>query len=208
MTLRHKLVLAIVVILSVFALMIGIAFFSQPEKRVLSETTLANVDVDVTVYNCQLQFTVYPEKRIPATNNWATNLSMEILNLSNTSLGSFSAVTNNAGVATVNICDEGIFLTAGNYNYKIKGESYLQKRFDNYPGYSAGLTIVDFSGAGELKVGDNREGGDNKVNSLDLTAQVKNIYSTDYKNDFNKDGVVNALDISTLLANFYITGDN
>jgi hypothetical protein len=176
-------------------------------KGVLAVTD--QVQVTATVQNCTLRTRVYPEKRIPATGNWATFGSIQVRQPGGGAqvLNSNSYSTSNIGESTLNLCDLGIVLVDQNYDFYITGESHLRKRFANFP-YSNAAGFVDFTVGGVvLLAGDTSIIKDNKVNSLDISTQIVNLNTNNSRNDLNKDSEVNSLDLSNTIYNFYKLGD-
>lgn len=197
-----------------FFLWLGFLCFnllSQQEEERDGQVLAASEDVNVItqIYGCILNLTAKPEKRIPAINNWSAELTVEIYTSSNTYLGNFVTNTDNFGQATVNICNEGFQLSgSANYNFYIKGQSNLKKLFSNLPAFEFATTTIDYTpGSVRLINGETSNVYDNKINTLDISTQVTKIGTSDVKNDLNRDGEVNVLDLSNTITNFNLTGD-
>jgi hypothetical protein len=165
-------------------------------------------DVSVTgKVNYEPVIKVYPERRIPATNNWG-NLTVVEIRYPGTTTPIFTQVvqTDSAGVALMQPIDSSM-VPPGNYDIAIKGYSHLREVFSDYPFYSHVLNI-DLTASGKvLLAGDTVN--DNYINSIDLSYMIRNLYSgTDIKSDLNRDGVVNSLDVSNIATNLYLKGDD
>lgn len=167
-----------------------------------------NVDVSVSVPGCVLELTVKPEKRIPATNNWDTILNVEVYRSNNTLLKAFTTNTDTTGKSTIDLCDLGAVPVPDTYNFYLKGYSHLRKKFASVTTFQNYYNTVDFTTGGiKLLAGEVSPADDNYINIFDFSAQVKKLYTNDYKTDLNQDGIVNSLDISNTIYNFYKTGD-
>jgi hypothetical protein len=177
--------------------------------RVYAQSSdIKDINVNASINPCLLYLTVKPEKRIPPLNNWDTGIDMDVYNTNSTLLFSLTTSTNNLGKSTIDLCDQSIAVSPGNYNFYIKGTSTLRKLYPNVPAFSSYETFTDFSANGSfLLAGETSNTFDNYINSLDLSTQIKTIYTNDYKNDLNQDGVVNGLDLSITINNFFKKGD-
>lgn len=203
-SLNQKIALAFKNLL-VITLFAGALLFGFPLK-------LLSLSNDVTflyleIKNCTLNFIVYPEKRIPRVNNWSTVLDIEIISPSQGLVASTKVKSNNLGEASVNYCDQGLNIKRGNYNIAISGASHLRKVFTNISLFKDSKKINLSVENSELLAGETSVIKDNKINSLDISTQIKFLYTNDYKNDLNQDGKVNSLDLSNTITNFYKTGD-
>lgn len=189
-------------------ILVGIGFLSDSrEPRV--EQVSEDVEVTATVGACILELTVKPEKRIPPVGNDQTELTVDIYDNSNTLVGTVTGNSNNVGVATMDICDQGLALTPGTYNFKVRGLSHLRKDFGDYFAFSLAVTQLDLSNGGteQLLAGETSVIYDNYINSLDISTQINALYTSDNKNDLNQDSTVNSLDISNTIYNFYLAGE-
>lgn len=168
-----------------------------------------DVQVTARVQNCNLELKVYPEKRIPLTGNWDTLMDVNVTEPSSTTQVAEidNITTSTAGEYTHDLCDNDEILLDQAYDFYVEGYSHLRKRFAN-ENYSNAAPLVDLTTGGRLLLaGDTSVIKDNKINSLDISTQVNNIYSNDFRNDLNQDGLVNSLDISNTIYNFYLLGD-
>lgn len=167
-----------------------------------------NVEVGAEVGICFLDITVLPEKRLPKVDNWQTETEVRIYRSSDDNfMGSFVTNTNFQGFASVNLCDLGIFMTAGTYDFYITGKSHLTKLFPNIIGFTEVLTEIDLSTSGVLLAGETSNIFDNYVNVLDISVMVSGFLGTADVLDLNQDGIVNSLDISNSVTNFLVAGD-
>jgi hypothetical protein len=114
------------------------------------------------------------------------------------------AQTDDSGVARISA--DGI--PAGTYDVEVKTISHLRRylnsqalTFPTQVDVSQGKTIL-------LKAGDvNGSYGDNFVNGLDFSTISNQIYSSDKKNDLNRDSIVNAIDFAITTGNIYQFGE-
>jgi hypothetical protein len=129
--------------------------------------------------------------------------------LSNTIIGTLSAVSDSNGFATMDFCSLGFAFPEDDYNFYVRGFSHLNKKFLNFRAFNPLETEIDFTvGGAELSAGETSVVYDNKINSLDLSTQISAFYSTtDIKNDLNRDGKVNSLDFSNSIYNLYDIGE-
>lgn len=155
--------------------------------------------------NAQINLKVYPEKRIPPTGNWQNQNLVEIRNVGSTNPLISQIVNMDAnGDGTLNSVDSNL-VGSGNYDFAIKGYSHLRKIYTATLGPNQ--ISLNFTGPGnELLAGDTSVIEDNFINSLDLSTISINLYTSDLKNDLNRDGVVNSLDLSNLSYNLYLAG--
>ncbi|MEI7604364.1 MAG: hypothetical protein WCJ19_05075 [bacterium] len=174
--------------------------------RVLSAT---DVQVSARVAGCNFTLIAKPEKRMPRTDNWSTILKVDIYNNSDQSfVGTFTTLTDNFGTSNVDICSLGFTPAPGNYDFLLRGYSHLEKAFLGLSTFNYASNTIDFSSGGQvLLAGETSNIYDNKINSLDISTQIRSMYSDDYKNDLNQDSKVNSLDISNTIYNFYMVGD-
>lgn len=164
-----------------------------------------NVTVFTQVnFNCTIR--IFPEKRIPRTGHWMNQNIIEIRQVGTTTPLVTQVVEMDAnGEGVLNPIDP-ISLPPGNYDIAIKGYSHLREVFSNYP-FTQNTIYFDLSLTGrELFAGDTSVASDNYVNSLDISNNVRNVYTSDLKNDLNRDGVVNSLDMSNIVTNLYMNG--
>jgi hypothetical protein len=166
-----------------------------------------DVVVTANITTCTLTLTIHPEKRIPTTNNWQTDLHVEVYDNSEVYYGDFTLTTNNMGVGTVNLCSQGVNLTTGSYDFYIRGLSHLRKEYTSFGTFNTAGDSIDFTIQAELTAGETSIVYDNFINTLDLSTQVTNLETVDIENDLNQDGEVNILDVSNSVTNFYLEGD-
>ncbi len=168
----------------------------------------SDIGIDADVYGCDLTLTIHPEKRLPASNNWATDLSISIYDGLGVLKGTATGTSDNAGTLSMDLCSEGIYLVSGTYTFKVRGTSHLRKAFDPVASFDIYSNTIDLSiGGDELLAGETSLVFDNYINSLDLATQIKRLYSSDSVTDLNRDGTVNSLDISNTLYNLFVAGD-
>jgi len=158
---------------------------------------------------CPFNFLAKPEKRIPREGNWGTALKVDFLDSRKNVTNSIQARSDKSGKASVNLCDQGIAIESGNYNFYVRGLSHLRKYYGNVNVVKDGSSVVDFSSGGSrLLAGETSNTFDNKINSLDASTQIRAFYKTDdEKNDLNRDEKVNSLDFSNTVFNFYKLGE-
>ncbi len=181
----------------------GICSFVFP--KILSYADFVVTTVDVVA--CQLTIKAYPEKRAGTIPDLSENLNVQIYSPGGEYQGEFSVTTNNVGQATVDLCSLGIYVTSGVYDFYIRGTSELRKNYSNYGFASIGISSIDFTGDGPLYSGETSIVYDNVINTLDLSNQIGKMETFSSIQDLNKDGEVNALDISITIANYGREGD-
>lgn len=167
-----------------------------------------NTDVGAIVKLNQVNLTVHPEKRIPATGNWSTTLRFQIRNcITSSVLYSYNNITTNtSGQGTINIPNDQL-INPDNYGFAVKGLSHLTKEYNCQIFADNVAEILDFTAEGDLLAGDTSNSTDDYINSLDLSNTLRNIYTSDAKHDLNQDSTVNSLDISNLIFNIFLGGD-
>lgn len=166
------------------------------------------INLSANIKSCILALEVRPEKRYPATNNFGTLLSVDILSPSNVYIGTVQANSNNLGLAEFDLCSPGLFLAPGPYRFYVRGFSHLRKNYGLQSGFATAKTYINLVPLGFLIAGETSVVYDNYINVLDLSTQIANMYSTSsIKNDLNRDGVVNVLDIANTITNLYLVGD-
>lgn len=191
-----------------------ISYFSftlkQPEPSVLGQSIIGQDDVQIhgIIYGCVIDITTYPEKRVamPTHPNLHTILTVELYDQSNHLIDTWTITTDNYGHGLVNVCDRGHKLPGGRYNIFLRGYSHLRKAFLNRSLFYRYSTVVDVR-HNELLAGETSNFYNNKINSLDLSTQIRALFTNNYKNDLNQDTKVNSLDISNTIYNFYKEGD-
>jgi len=168
--------------------------------------------ISITVSSlCQASLIAYPEKRIPSTGNWSNLNEIEIYNSVNQKVGSLTLTSDNLGKMPVDLCQD-VQLSPGSYTFYIKGFSHLRRKIQNIQIQALNsvvpIDILLTTPDKLLLAGETSPVFDNKINSLDISTQIKAMYSTtSVKNDLNRDGKVNTLDISNTIYNFYKLGE-
>ncbi|MCS7317421.1 MAG: hypothetical protein NZZ41_03750 [Candidatus Dojkabacteria bacterium] len=165
--------------------------------------------ISASIYTCNLTLVVKPEKRLPVNNNWSNTNQIQIEDINtNNIVASFSMNMNNLGIGTINLCANNIFLNEGNYNFYITGFSHLRKKFSNIYSFNIQNITHDLTGTNNfLLAGEISNTFDNKINSLDVSKLIDNMYTNDVKSDLNRDGSVNFLDINIIVTNFLKHGE-
>ncbi len=181
-----------------------VSYINQKQPRVLQAE---DVQVQAEVGSCIVELTVYPEKRIPAVGNWGTDLIVDIYSSTDTYLDSYITTSNSLGVATEDVCDQGVFLSTGTYNFYIRGLSHLRNKYAGYTAFNTTTSIVNVTADGELLAGETSVVYDNYINSLDISTQINALYSSAIKQDLNRDTRVNSLDLSNTIINFFTPGE-
>lgn len=171
---------------------------------VLAEDVVVTASVPV----CNLQLTARPADRIPPIGNWGTYLNVSVTNLSDQQQFAFAGNSDNQGTINYDLCDNGVSVEPGTYNFYIRGLSHLRKRFPAVQTFTNYNSSVIFAAPSQyLVAGETSEVYDNFINGLDISTQVVSLYTGDEQDDLNKDGVVNALDLSITVKNLYVQGD-
>lgn len=192
---------------TVFTLLVG-CVFSVSIQAANSGSTTASLGITKTLV-CIFNFIAKPEKRIPRTNHWNTLLTVRIYNSSNTLITTVNQFrTDDSGSGSVDLCPRNLNLSLGLYSFDVIGYSHLCTKFNSIPAFETDSQVVDFSKNGvELLAGETSNVRDEKINSLDMSTQIRFLYRTDdEKNDLNRDGKVNSLDFSNTIYNLYKLG--
>ena len=185
------------------------------------DTSIVTIEVEET--ECVVRVRAIPEKRLPDTGNWSTLLRIEILTLNNASIGVVEDIrTDDQGIGIIDICEEELELEDGeSYNFFVKGLSHLRKFYPNVQ-VNIGLEeLTDFSDNNNTEnlmlAGETSVVFDNYINSLDISTQINssvwgviNEAHSDLnheRNDLNREGKVNSLDISNTTFNYRLVGD-
>ena len=153
-----------------------------------------------------LDVKAWPEKRWPRTDHWQTRAVVDLREVGTSSL------VLAGGTVTTSSLGEGsvVFTTAAPQSYDVgfKGLSHLRKIL---PGVdlSVGHVALDFTEDETfyLKAGDVHRSKDNLVNALDLSTLLAVLSGANEVSDLNQDTRVNSLDINILLANLMVWGD-
>jgi len=206
----HRALIALALLIS-FLIMVGVWLkLTLPSFDVLGMTTFGPFDLQTSarVGWCLLSITVYPEKRIPSVNNWGAILDVTIYRSDNSVFAGFTTTTDNQGYSLINLCDMGYSPEPGNYNFHLRSHSHLRRYYANISAFNTDQTDINFSADGSrLLAGETSNVFDNKINSLDISTQIVNLYTSSYKNDLNQDSEVNSLDLSNTIHNFYLIGE-
>ncbi len=147
-----------------------------------------------------------PEKRIPASGNNSTLLTIEVRAVSSTTPLVSTVVNTGSGGTYSGLT---LQLSPGTYDITAKGYSHL-RRLKSSVALSNNVT-VDFTDAGTNKLlsGDvNSTDGDNKVNGIDLSLIVAGLLGNSVRLDLNRDGLANGIDLTNAVTNLNITGDS
>jgi hypothetical protein len=197
----------------------------------LSEQQIGDVTVDVSTspnYNIRhghlypkgdvtIDFTVIPEKRIPAAGNDGTRVLIYVYNPGGgiPVQTYFYYDTDNNG-NYIGLALTGI--SPGTYDIAVKGYAHLRKRLNNVV-LTGGSNNIDFTfaGADKLLCGDVYVNGvypdgDNVVNSVDVTYltskwAVNDAGVSDERADVDENGQVNSLDMTKTVNNYAVIGD-
>lgn len=186
--------------------LVGLSVVTRPMALTVTGNDSITVSGNVAIE--EVQFQVYPEKRVPSTGNWSTVATVQFRNCSTGAvLYSASGInTNSSGVGTVNL--SGTPITGGSYRFAIKGASHLNRVFGCYS-LTTAATYINLTLEGKLLIaGEISNIIDNYINSLDISVLINALYSANYYSDLNQDGDVNSLDVSNLIVNLYTTGDS
>lgn len=166
------------------------------------------VSVTVTVTPCDVDFITRPERRVPATNNWSEDLTIDIIDPVTGDPITTSTVTSGAdGIATTPTCPFTYFVEGESYDIAVKGAShlkriYLGKEFTNFPD-----VLVDISTPTLIAGDTDLPAGDNDVDYDDIKQLSINMFSTtNPRNDLNRDGKVNSLDLAIMIINLGLVG--
>ena len=173
---------------------------------ILGLTETGTVNVTTTVKTNTIYFKVYPERRIPAINNWSNNYSVSIQNCTTNQTTTFTNVNTLAnGIGTLDSSSDDI--SNGQYSFIVRGNSDLTKKFDCTSIDSIEANVDLTINNQVLKAGEISSVFDNYINSLDLGAMMGDFRSNTLKSDLNRDGQVNSLDLSNLVDNLFVAGD-
>jgi hypothetical protein len=207
---KHAFIIGILSTVITISVIIFLYLSSSTDEsdNVLSVSITDNVQISAEVAPQEIEFIVYPEKRVPPTNNWNTIVDFEIYECSTSTLVTEykSVTTNFQGEGTIDISSD-TYDPNKSYQFSIEGISHLRKKYSLCEDFNTAGTFLDFSSEPALLAGDTSVVKDNYINALDLSNISRNIYTNDYRNDLNQDSKVNALDLSNLIFNFYKNGD-
>lgn len=174
----------------------------------LNAQSQGEISISASVSSCTASLIIKPEKRMPREGNFAEKylvvfydqLYQEIFRIDNLE-------TNNNGYSSIDLCSREISTTPGIYSIYIKSESHLGKLFSNVQGF--------FNYSTEFNLARNENeyllAGDainhNYINGLDVNKVINRLYTNEPRYDFNKDGIVNSLDLSNQIYNLHKRGD-
>lgn len=170
-----------------------------------------SLTVTATVEGCFILIRVYPEKRIPIIGNWSNQMEIDIYDANSIFLTSVNLTSNNLGFSPpIDMCTLlGSSPGIGQYILRVKGLSHLRQRFPPVTSFTTVQTLFDLVNLEPpLLAGETSIIFDNFINGLDLATQVDRIYTGDIKNDLNRDGLVNSLDLSNTIFNLYVFGED
>ncbi len=174
--------------------------------------TAGAVNITADVVPCDITFIVYPEKRIPASNNWSETLNIQVRDkLLDVTIFNQNIASDTSGHAKVSVCPVGVITDGNRYDVAIKGLSHLRKNFSAVLFNGSPTITIDLTGSSvRLLAGDtDLPVGNNVVNYADVAQLSTNLYATaNQRNDLNRDGEVNSLDLSNMIVNLNKTGDN
>lgn len=164
-----------------------------------------NVNITARIKLQQIDFKVYPEKRVPKENNWSTFVYFKAKDLNSEQIHySGTDITNDQGEGKL-ILKPSENIPNGSQIVTIKGISHLSKRYRI--NFTKQFEMFDFTIFGELLAGDTHKSQDNFINSLDISTLISNLETSDYISDLNRDSKVNSLDLSTQLYNLGKAGE-
>ena len=165
------------------------------------------VNINAYIKTSLLRFRVFPEKRIPRINNWHTISSVVLRNCTNNKTYTFNNVPiDGQGYGELTI-DETIVVYDGPYRWYVKGYSHLNRKYNCYA-MDIAKNFVDLTKEGkELLAGEVSVIDDNYINALDMSVLVNKMFVNDYSTDLNQDTKVNSLDFSNQIFNIYLFGD-
>jgi len=188
-------------------LILIIIIFLNP-SNILAQSASDTVNIYAVLNVIEITFRVYPEKRIPATNNWDTIADFELRDCAtNATIKSYTNITvNPSGIGTIPIAPNDI-IDPDNYRIAVTGYSHLTRNFNCYTINSTYPNIDLIVENKYLLAGDTAFPRDNAVTLSDLNETVSNLYLADYGSDLNQDGEVNSLDLSILSFNYSSIGD-
>lgn len=180
---------------------------NKQEQKVLGQKSKRDsVTITASIRLQELKFKVYPEKRVPKTNNWSTVTDFKVRDSTTSEIYLHQVLTTNKQGAGVIHPTPSEFIPAGFHSVLIKGVSHLAKRYDGIE-FEHQYENYDFTPYGDLLAGDTHRSNDNFINSLDVSTLIGKLNTSDYKNDLNQDTQVNSLDLSNQIFNLSKYGD-
>ncbi|MBN1617865.1 hypothetical protein JW887_00805 [Candidatus Dojkabacteria bacterium] len=193
---------AIIGIIGIFITIFSYNYFS------LTNLAQDNVTTKLVVTNERenYQFIIYPEKRVPSTNNWGTTMQVWINTTTGQNIVYRGTITSNSqGLFTLELSDNES-IPDGNYQIIIQSASHLRKKIPAIYLSQENL-VYNLTGYGQLFAGDTHYPQDNFINSLDLSTLARKLNTSDNINDLNQDSLVNSLDLSIQVYNLGRKGD-
>lgn len=166
-----------------------------------------DVNVSATVQPCILILLFQPSDRI--LGNFSTNADVSLrFSTTNNLLHNFNLTTDNSGSGVYDFCANSIFPVSGLYDFYIRGTSHLRKRISTVLTFTRATTTTDLRSPTNLLIaGETSNIFDNKINSLDISTQIRALGTNNILNDLNQDGIVNELDLEITRRNFFLVGD-
>jgi hypothetical protein len=194
-----------------FSLLLSLFFIlnlllTYPKGYVLGDIVVSPTPVSVTAsidYCPEIQIT--PENRIPPTHNNSLQLEVWIRGIGQTNPVYITTVTTDLE-GKAKICPiPANLITSQYYDILIKGLSHLRRNFPHQDFSSIGQSLDLRSTV--LFAGDSHPVNDNYVNSMDISYEILNLYTSDLRADLNRDTTVNSLEFPTLISHLYQHGD-
>lgn len=185
-----------------------LAFGLNRSKNVLADISSQAPDVTISASVDYCPYVIItPQNRIPPTNNNSLEINVGIRDVGSAlDLWTTTVTTDNTGTAS--LCPIGAStLPNTNYDVAIKGLSHLRRLFSNLNLHNGNTYVLDLRSP-VLFAGDSHPTADNYVNSLDVSYEILNLYTSDLRADLNRDSIVNSLEFPTLISNLYSYGDN
>ncbi len=171
---------------------------------------MASVDKNMTissnVHGCILEIFLQPSDR--SFGNYGTQAQIDIKYTNEVNFHTVNLITNGLGLGTYNFCANSIYPNPSSYHLYVKGVSHLRRKISSQNLFSTYLTTKDFRVSQYVLIaGEINSLKDNKVNSLDISAQILKLNTSDTISDLNKDGIVNETDLEITRKNFFLIGD-
>ncbi|RMD76953.1 hypothetical protein D6810_02475 [Candidatus Dojkabacteria bacterium] len=166
----------------------------------------SSIGVMSSVQPCVLEIYLEPGDR--DNNDFSNQYLIDVRFLSGVLFHSFSLSTDTSGKGVYNFCSNSAIPIPSSYNFYIKGASHLRKAILNVSTFNSSKTILDFRTPDKVFIaGEIGDIVDNKINSLDISSQIKKLNTADLLYDLNRDGVVNLKDLQITRKNFFKIGD-
>jgi hypothetical protein len=193
---------------TIFYMLDRVPKFEDDDSEVLQATDFEDsVNVSAVIRLQEIRFRVFPEKRQPPINNWASHVDFWVTNSSGYTVFDRNLVpTDQYGLGVMEV-DRTENISSGYYSVYVKGISHLTKRYDNIY-FSKIAEYYDFTvGEDDLLAGDTHDSRDDYINSLDISTLINALNTGNYVNDLNQDSIVNSLDLSNQVFNISTAGD-